>query len=75
MLDPQLLQALACPTDHGALLYFEKDSFLYNPRLKRRYLIADGIPQMIAEEAQALGEEEHQRLLQRAQDEGVKPNF
>jgi uncharacterized protein YbaR (Trm112 family) len=61
--------------DHGALLYFANDNFLYNPRLKRRYLIDDGVPQMIAEEAQALSDAEHQQLLQRAQTEGVKPNF
>ena len=35
-LDPQLLEILACPEDKGPLLYFEDESILYNPRLKRQ---------------------------------------
>ncbi|MBX7112712.1 MAG: Trm112 family protein [Myxococcaceae bacterium] len=75
MLDSQLLQALQCPADHGPLIYFAKEGFLYNPRLKRRYAIEDGIPQMIAGEATLLSDDEHQRLLDLAQREGLTPNF
>lgn len=75
MLDPQLLQALACPTDHGPLIYFAKEGFLYNPRLKRRYAIEDGIPQMMAEEATTLSDDEHQGVLETAQRQGLTPNF
>lgn len=75
MLDSQLLQALACPTDHGPLLYFAKEGFLYNPRLKRRYAIEDGVPQMMADEAASLNDDEHQHLLAQAQREGLTPNF
>jgi uncharacterized protein YbaR (Trm112 family) len=38
-LDPQLLEILACPEDNGPLLYFVDESALYNPRLKRRYVL------------------------------------
>ena len=50
-LDPQLLEILACPEDKGPLLYFEDESSLYNPRLKRRYDVRDDIPIMLIEEA------------------------
>ena len=50
-LDPLLLEILACPEDKGPLLYFEDESCLYNPRLRRRYEIRDGIPVMLVDEA------------------------
>ena len=55
-LDPKLLEILACPEDKGPLLYFEDESALYNPRLKRRYAIRDDIPIMRPEEVRQLPE-------------------
>ena len=49
-LDPQLLEILACPQDKGPLLYFADEDSLYNPRLRRRYRIRDGIPVLLVEE-------------------------
>jgi uncharacterized protein YbaR (Trm112 family) len=74
-LDPLLLEILACPEDKGPLLYFEDEATLYNPRLRRRYRILDGIPVLLVEEAEAVTEEEHGRLEAKAAAEGVKPNF
>ena len=74
-LDPQLLEILACPEDKGPLLYFEDESSLYNPRLKRRYAIRDDIPIMLIDEAETVDDEEHQRLLSKAESEGVAPTF
>jgi uncharacterized protein len=74
-LDPQLLEILACPEDKGPLLYFEDESVLYNPRLKRRYLISDDIPVMLIDEAEAVSDAEHDRLLAKAEAEGVTPTF
>ena len=51
-LDPKLLEILACPEDKGPLLYFEDESSLYNPRLKRRYAVRDDIPIMLIDEAE-----------------------
>jgi len=70
-LDPQLLEILACPEDKGPLLYFEDEDALYNPRLKRRYRIQDGIPIMLVDEAEAVDDVEHERLL----GKGVQPNW
>jgi len=74
-LDPLLLEILACPEDKGPLLYFEDEDTLYNPRLRRRYRIVDGIPVLLVDEAETVSEEEHARLEQKAAAEGVKPNF
>jgi uncharacterized protein YbaR (Trm112 family) len=74
-LDPQLLEILACPQDKGPLLYFEDESSLYNPRLKRRYAVRDDIPIMLIDEAEKIGETEHARLVAKAEADGVTPTF
>jgi len=74
-LDPQLLDILACPDDKGPLLYFESEDVLYNPRLKRKYAISDDIPVMLVDEATDADDAEHERLLAKAEAEGIKPTF
>lgn len=74
-LDPNLLEILACPEDKGGLYYFDAESSLYNPRLKRRYRIEDDIPIMLIDEAESLDDGEHQRLVDIAAAEGIEPNF
>ena len=70
-LDPKLLEILACPEDKGSLLYFESESALYNPRLKRRYDIRDDIPVMLIDEATTVDDAEHDRLVAKAEAEGT----
>lgn len=74
-LDPQLLDILACPEDKGPLLYFESEAALYNPRLKRRYRIDDDIPVMLIDEAEQVDDAEHDRLVTKADAEGITPTF
>lgn len=74
-LDPQLLEILACPEDKGPLLYFADEQALYNPRLKRRYDVRDDIPVMLIDEATTVDDGEHQRLLAKAEAEGITPTF
>lgn len=74
-LDPQLLEILACPEDKGPLLYFESEDLLYNPRLRRKYAIRDDIPVMLIDEAEPADEAEHERLLAKAEAEGIAPTF
>jgi uncharacterized protein len=74
-LDPQLLEILACPEDKGPLLYFPDEDTLYNPRLKRRYAIREDIPIMLIDEAETVDDTEHERLLAKADAEGIKPTF
>jgi uncharacterized protein YbaR (Trm112 family) len=74
-LDPQLLEILACPDDKGPLLYFADEQTLYNPRLKRRYAVRDDIPIMLIDEAETVDDAEHQRLLSKAESEGINETF
>ena len=74
-LDPKLLEILACPEDKGPLLYFADESVLYNPRLHRRYDVRDDIPIMLIDEATDVDDAEHDRLLAKAEAEGVAPTF
>lgn len=75
VLDPKLLEILACPEDKGPLLYFADEDSLYNPRLKRRYSVKDDIPIMLIDEAETVSDPEHDRLLAKADTDGVKPTF
>ena len=74
-LDAQLLEILACPEDKGPLLYFRDEDSLYNPRLKRRYAIRDDIPIMLIDEAETVDDAEHERLVAKAEADGIKPTF
>jgi uncharacterized protein YbaR (Trm112 family) len=74
-LDPKLLEILACPEDKGPLLAFEADGFLYNPRLKRKYRIDDDIPVMLIDEATTVDQAEHDRLVAKAETDGIRPTF
>jgi uncharacterized protein len=67
-LDQALLKILVCPVDKGGLLYFEEEMALYNPRLRRRYPITDGVPVLLAQHAETVSAEEHSRLLQQARN-------
>jgi uncharacterized protein YbaR (Trm112 family) len=74
-LDPKLLEILACPEDKGPLWYFEDESALYNPRLKRRYAVREDIPIMLIDEAETVDDSEAARLVAKAESEGIRPTF
>ncbi len=61
--DATLLSILVCPQDHGPLVYLESEDTLYNPRLRCRYPIEDGIVTMLVESAVTVDDAEHDRLL------------
>ncbi|MFF2514812.1 Trm112 family protein [Streptomyces sp. NPDC058086] len=77
--DDPLLKILACPLDKGPLhlLPLSDDEApgsgtepsageaLYNPRLRRRYPIVDGIPQLLPSSGEQVTEDEHEELLKR----------
>lgn len=74
-LDARLLEILACPDDKGPLLYFADEQCLYNPRLRLRYRVDDGIPVMLADEADSAADAEHDRLLAKAEADGITATF
>ncbi|MGW1956484.1 Trm112 family protein [Streptomyces sp. NPDC001920] len=75
--DDPLLQILACPLDKGPLHLVAPDASdapadtgetavaLYNPRLRRRYPIVDGIPQLLPASGEQVSDDEHEALLKR----------
>jgi uncharacterized protein YbaR (Trm112 family) len=65
-MEAALLRILVCPIDKRELLYFADEAVLYNPRLRRRYQIAGGIPGLLARQSEPVGEQEHARLVVRA---------
>ena len=73
--DVRLLEVLACPEDKGPLYYFENENSLYNPRLKRRYQIKDGIPVMLIDEAESVTAAEHKRLMAKVEADSLELNF
>jgi len=74
-LDPQLLEILACPEDKGPLYYLVDEDALYNPRLHRRYVIRDDIPVMLIDEAEAVDDAGHARIMAKVEAEGLTPTF
>lgn len=65
-LDPLLLEILVCPETKKALLYFEKENFLFCPESRLKYRIEDDIPVMLIEEAERLDEAAAEALVARA---------
>lgn len=74
-LDPRLLSVLACPQDKGPLYYLGDEGGLYNPRLHRRYVIREGIPVMLIDEAVDVDDAEHEVIMARVSSEGLEPTF
>ena len=74
-LDPRLLEILACPQDKGPLYYLADENALYNPRLRLRYEIRDGIPIMLIDEAVTVSTEEHDRIMHKIEAENLPPTF
>ncbi|MEV8306710.1 Trm112 family protein [Streptomyces flavidovirens] len=60
--DDPLLKILACPLDKGPLTLLTPGDALYNPRLRRRYPIVDGIPQLLPSSGEQVPEAEHKDL-------------
>jgi uncharacterized protein YbaR (Trm112 family) len=71
-LDATLLSILACPEDKGPLHYLEDEDALYNPRLRRRYDVRDGIPVMLVDEATTVDASEHERLMRKVPTAGPR---
>ena len=74
-LDPLLLEILACPEDKGPLFYLEDENSLYNPRLQRIYSVEDDIPIMLIDEADEVDENEHKRIIEKVESDGISFTF
>ncbi len=74
-LDARLLAVLACPVDKGPLYYLGDDGGLYNPRLRRRYEVRDGIPVMLPDEAIAVTDADAEAFDARIAAGELTPTF
>ena len=74
-LDRMLLEILACPEDKGPLFYLEDESSLYNSRLRRVYRVEDDIPIMLLDEADEVDENEHKRIIEKVESDGISFTF
>ena len=79
-LDARLLAVLACPVDKGPLYYLGDhdqgdEGGLYNPRLRRRYLVREGIPVMLPDEAEAVADADAAALDARIAAGELQPTF
>ncbi len=74
-LDPRLVAVLACPVDKGPLYYLGDEGGLYNPRLHRRYVVREGIPVMLPDEAEAVAADEAAALDARIATGELVPTF
>lgn len=74
-LDPRLLAVLACPVDKGPLYYLGDDGGLYNPRLRRKYLVNGGIPVMLPDEAESVSDADAAALDTRIAAGELTPTF
>ena len=75
VVDPELLEILACPDDKGPLYYVEDEQRLYNPRLHRSYRIDDDIPVMLIDEATNVDDAEHERIMALVAEQELAPTF
>jgi uncharacterized protein YbaR (Trm112 family) len=74
-LDPRLVAVLACPVDKGPLYYLGDEGGLYNPRLRRRYVIREGIPVMLPDEAEEVSAADAEALDARITAGELSPTF
>lgn len=78
-LDSRLLAIVVCPEDHGALYPLgttdegDTPAFLYNPRLKRRYHVVGGIPNLLPDEAETVDDATHTELVAAIEVDGITP--
>ncbi|MCT2590284.1 Trm112 family protein [Streptomyces sp. N2-109] len=71
--DDPILKILACPLDKGPLTLLLPEDALYNPRLRRRYPILDGVPQLLPSSGEQISDEEHERLQKQHADVPEEP--
>ena len=65
MLSPDLVAVLVCPVSKQPLVYVPSEDALVCVSSRLRYRIDNGVPVMLAEEAQALSESEVSQLISR----------
>jgi uncharacterized protein len=63
--------SLVCPKCKQRLVYFEADQFLLCRDERLRYPIANGVPVLLVDEAEAVSAEDANRLMKLAKEQGL----
>ena len=63
--DPKLLEILVCPLSHAELVLDGETLVSTDKETRRLYKIEDGIPNMLIEEAEELGQEAWTEIMKR----------
>ena len=74
-LAPRFVAVLACPVDKAPLSSLGDEGGLYNPRLHRRYVVREGIPVMLPDEAEAVADDDAAALDARIASGELAPTF
>jgi uncharacterized protein YbaR (Trm112 family) len=61
--DPALLEIMACPESRARVV--QRGDWLYStdPHTRRRYPIRDGIPIMLIDESEVVGDDEFRKVM------------
>jgi len=71
----ELLDILACPKCKGDIHLNEAGDGLICDACRLMYPIKDDIPVMLIDEAEAVPDTEHDRLMAKAEADGIRPTF
>ena len=74
-MDAKLLEILVCPVCKGPLVYKKEAGELVCKGDRLAFPVRDDIPVMLIDEARSASDDEHERLLAKAEADGVKPTF
>ena len=66
--DPDLLAIMVCPESHARLILVGDWLYSTDPATRRRYPVREGLPIMLIEESEVVGETEFQRVMQQYQE-------
>jgi uncharacterized protein len=75
MIAKELLEILVCPVCKKPVIPNAAQDSLKCPQCRRVYPVRDDIPIMLIDEAVTVDDDEHARLLAKAQAEGITPTF
>ena len=66
-INPDLMQILVCPVSHARLTQVGNWLYSQDAKTRRRYPVRDGIPVMLIDESEVVGEEEYRKVMQDVQ--------
>ena len=67
-IDPELLKLMVCPDSHARLIQVGDWLYSTDPATRRRYPVREGIPIMLIDESEVVGEKEFQEVMQQTQE-------